>query len=93
MAETVADGEVVHIAGLDVEVGPYLRQRCAWCGEILIDVDLRRVAFVEGPMKLATWTVGGLVAVEGNMSALREHIDGDQLPMNSCVPLEALVDG
>lgn len=30
----------IHIAGLDVLVGAQMRQRCAWCGEILEDRDL-----------------------------------------------------
>lgn len=30
----------IHIAGLDVLVGALMRQRCAWCGEILEDRDL-----------------------------------------------------
>lgn len=30
----------IHIAGLDIHVGTHVRQRCAWCGEILDDRDL-----------------------------------------------------
>lgn len=41
-------GAVTHIAGLDVQVGRYLRQRCAWCGAMLSDYDLARVAVPEG---------------------------------------------
>lgn len=87
-------GEVVHIAGLDVEVGHLLRQRCAWCDAILVDYDLRRVAIAASTADLsdrrpATWPVGALVAVDGGYSTVREHSDGDQLPMNACVPLSA----
>lgn len=34
-----------HMAGIDVTIdGRYLRQRCAWCDEIIIDVDLTAIA-------------------------------------------------
>lgn len=85
------NGEVVHIAGLVVQIGPSLRQRCAWCAHTLIDYDLRRVLMAvgteddgeasEGP---ATWPVGGLVAVDGGYSSLVEHADGEELPLKAC---------
>lgn len=31
---------VAHIAGLEMQKGTQIRQRCAWCGAILIDDDL-----------------------------------------------------
>lgn len=38
---------VTHIAGMDITIaGRRLRQRCAWCGAILIDSDLANVATV-----------------------------------------------
>ncbi|MEZ0077383.1 hypothetical protein [Planotetraspora sp. GP83] len=38
---------VVHIAGPDIQVGAQLRQRCAWCGAVLLDYDLSCVAVPE----------------------------------------------
>ncbi len=70
-------GEVVHIAGPEVQVGPRLRQRCSWCGACLADYDLRNLSFAvaaedpdkPGPVptdqKPAMWEPGALVAVYG----------------------------
>ena len=82
-----------HIAGLDVEIGPYLRQRCAWCGTILLDYDLRRVAVqTEAEDKsVGTWPVGEVIRVDGNMSSIVEHGGGDQLPEDSCAALDPSV--
>lgn len=33
----------VHCAGIDVVVGPHVRQRCAWCGLVLLDQDASRI--------------------------------------------------
>lgn len=80
---------VIHIAGLDVEVGPYLRQRCAWCGSVLVDYDLRRVAVPVGmDPKPSTWQIGSLVEVDGHISSVVEHKDGDQLPTGCCGALD-----
>lgn len=35
---------VVHIVGLDITVGTQLRQRCGWCGAVILDQDLALVA-------------------------------------------------
>lgn len=87
---------VVHIAAPALHVfGIYLRQRCAWCGVVLLEYDLRRMAFqvdptlpgVPPPLP-ATWAVMGLVRVDGHMSAEIENppeVDGDiQLPTDCC---------
>lgn len=34
---------VTHLAGVDVQIGSHLRQRCSWCGAVLTDVDLSRM--------------------------------------------------
>lgn len=66
--------ELIHLVGTEITVeGRYLRQRCSWCGALLLDYDLASVArpLEEGedpenpnPWKPATWTVGGFVAVD-----------------------------
>lgn len=78
---------MVHIAGPEVQVGERLRQRCGWCGALLVDVDLDRVAVLIDPAsdprgdlaaaRPATWPVGELVAVDGHVSYVVEHVDGD----------------
>jgi hypothetical protein len=81
---------VVHIAGACVYLfGRYIRQRCEWCGIILVEYDLQRVAVPIGqPGEPAHWEPGSLVRVDGALSASIEdvpRIDGDvQLPMDSC---------
>lgn len=85
--------EVIHIAGLVIETGPYLRQRCAWCGAILVDCDLRRIAVPEGQdPKPATWEVGGLVARTEGVSWVIPHRQGvDKLPEKACAKLDPAV--
>jgi hypothetical protein len=81
---------VVHIAGPDIQIGHLLLQRCSWCGELLVDYNLIRVAAPVGqPDRPATWPVGGLVLVDGGVKAVVRHTDGDPLPPNSCVGLPA----
>lgn len=84
---------VIHIAGLDIQVGPHLRQRCGWCGALLIDYALDRVAAAvpEGgsePGAPGTWAVGALVARDGNASWVVEHVDGEPLPTGCCGQLD-----
>lgn len=82
-------GAVVHIAGLDMQVGPYLRQRCGWCGAVLVDYDLDRVAVPVGQdPRPGTWTPGNLVAVDGSAWYTVPHADGDTLPEGSCAKLD-----
>lgn len=79
----------MHIAGVHVKVGPYLRQRCAWCGAVLLDYDLSKIAVPEGQdPSPATWPIGELVKVDGGLSVLLEHEDGDPLPDGACAKLD-----
>jgi hypothetical protein len=93
---------LVHIAGIDVQVGPLLRQRCSWCGATLLDYDLARTVSTcdercraDGCKpehhRPATWTVGSLVEVDGGASGVIPHEDGQQLPANACAQLDAEV--
>lgn len=83
---------VIHIAAVHVRIGPYVRQRCAWCGAVLLDYDLERIAVPVGqdPMP-GVWLPGELVLVDGGMSASVEHKDGDVLPDGSCGKLDPAV--
>jgi len=78
---------VTHIAGADIIIGGRrLRQRCSWCGAILLDYDLANVAVQVVPgdeaMPPATWPVGRLVRVRGGMS--ESLPESDQLPDDAC---------
>lgn len=92
MTDLDAKGTITHIAGLDVQAGRYLRQRCSWCGAVLSDYDLARVAVLEGlNPRPATWTVGALVAIDGIASWVVEHEDGAELPADACAQLDPAV--
>jgi hypothetical protein len=84
---------LTHIAGMKVQIGPLLRQRCAWCGAVLCDYDLRNIAVPEGQEGApAMWEPGELVRVDGTglMSAsfAVPHTDGDELPDDACGKLD-----
>ncbi len=85
---------VTHIAGIDVQVGSQLRQRCAWCGAVLLDYALDRIAVPVGQdPRPSTWLVGELVEVDGSWSAIVPHEDGEQLPENACGKLDPEATG
>lgn len=77
------DAAVVHIAGIDVTVGRSLRQLCAWCGAVLIDYRLDHIEVPVGQDPTpATWPVGIMVLVDGNMQTSLD--DTGNLPDNAC---------
>lgn len=88
-------GHVVHIAGLPVKVGRIVRQRCAWCGAVIDDVDLSAVAVVltgaGDPQLWPTWPVGALLGVDGGVRWVIEHADGDDVPPECCASLDPTV--
>lgn len=78
---------VAHIVGLAVNFGPLRRQRCAWCGQLLQDDDLRNMAWPlnedgtdPGPPPM--WREGGVVVVQGDLDSFRimHVIEEDDLP-------------
>lgn len=84
---------VVHIAGPKVLIGGHLlRQRCAWCGALLIDYDLNliQVPLGQDPMP-ATWPEGDLVARDGALWYVVDHVDGADLPEGACAKLDPAV--
>lgn len=83
---------MIHIVGPHITIGPYLRQRCAWCGATLLDYNLDRIAVPVGQdPRPATWPVGGLLGVEGVASWVVEHEDGALLPEGCCALLDPAV--
>lgn len=76
---------MTHIAGYPVRLeGRFLRQRCAWCGIVLLDYDLSTLASIDGEGP-STWATGALVEVNGNYSGV---IEGTELPADSCSIME-----
>lgn len=89
---------MIHIAGEPVTVGTQLRQRCSWCGAVLIDVDLANVGMmVAGPepvdREYPTWPAGGLVGVDGGVRWSVDHENGAVLPPEVCAQLPHDVTG
>lgn len=80
---------VLHVAGVYVTINQRVRQRCAWCGAVLIDVETADVAVPVGQdATVAVWPVGDLVGVDGSMSYAVPHKDGDALPDGACGKLD-----
>lgn len=79
---------LIHIPAQPIRIGNQLRQRCAWCGATLIDMDLSSVTIVPSSpgmhVEPSTWEPGSLVAVDGPASYLVDHQDGDRLPADAC---------
>lgn len=87
--------EIVHIAGAAVRTGPYLRQRCSWCGAALIDVDLRQYPHDdECWFDYPTWTPSALIVSVGDRATFvvrDQYRVGDELPEASCMGLDPAV--
>jgi hypothetical protein len=85
----VITGAITHIAGAQVQVGSRLRQRCSWCGAVLCDYDLTRIAVLAGQDPTpGMWETGRLVEVDGNASWVVEHEEGAEIPANACARLD-----
>jgi len=59
-----------HIVGPVIQLGPLRRQRCSWCGHLLADEDLTRMAWPlnpdgtdPGPPQM--WPAGEVLAIDG----------------------------
>lgn len=92
---------ITHIAGVDLTVsGVHIRQRCSWCGHVLIDCDLTRIAVAMSPTgpvqdvdaRPGTWKIGALVRVDGYVSMTVEPEMGEtgeqnKLPGDACALL------
>lgn len=89
---------IVHIAGHPVQVGSHLRQRCAWCGAVILDQDLARTAVQlpedgSDPPPYPTWGTGELIETHGlDHSAVSatwvvDHEDGQPVPDGCCAKL------
>jgi len=79
MAETHIPGEAIVVSGR------YMRQRCAWCGKTLLDLDLTRVAIEaqpgEQPSAPAKHPTGELVRFDG---ATAYPLDTADLTRGAC---------
>lgn len=99
--------EVLHLVGPVVTVGTAMRQRCSWCGALILDHDLAKISRMlepgedpdnPDPWKPATWPFGGLVAMAGVFPAVtwvvepEYHEDGTpKVPESSCMNVDDAV--
>lgn len=77
----------VHIASNRIIVeGRYHRQRCVWCGALLIDDDLamQMVEVTHAHEEPPSWPVGGLVRIEGENPRHSSAVDSEKLPNDCC---------
>lgn len=82
---------IIHIAGPAITIDNQQRQRCAWCGAVLLEYDLYNIAVPVGQdPRPATWPVGELVASSGNAAWIVERKAGDRLPEGACGRLPAV---
>lgn len=78
---------VVHIAGPAIQIDGQLRQRCSWCGALLLDYALGRVAVpVDQDARPATWAMDACVAVDGNAQYLVGLVDSVVKPGEKRLP-------
>lgn len=79
---------MIHVVGTPAVVPPGLiRQRCAWCGALILDYDLGPMGQDPMPAVPAMWEVGALVAIDDGVSHVVPR--GDELPAGACALLEA----
>ncbi len=79
---------VAHLAGPDLTVdGRYMRQRCSWCGAILIDYDLTMVSVPTGQDGPSFYGFGKWVEVTDGNPRIFTTLDweGEKLPPTSCM--------
>lgn len=79
---------ITHLAGTAITwAGQFLRQRCEWCGAILVDYDLTLTASIvpegkteeqaraDGDLTPATWPVGSFVRVDGDFPQVMTTVE------------------
>lgn len=87
--------EIVHLAGPQIEYDGVQRQRCCWCGAVIEEKPLERMAVAIQPGESAEHAAEGLrrarwegwVAIDGGMRwAVDEPADA-KAPERSCMRL------
>jgi hypothetical protein len=78
--------EVVHISSPAVKVGPEIRQRCVWCGESLIEVDLRFIAVEaeQADKPYPTWPVDAFIGKDGGATYVVQPTPDNKVPRTFC---------
>jgi hypothetical protein len=81
----------VHIAGFEVQFAERIRQRCSWCGEVLIDQELALVT-MHPWSEFTVWPAGKQILHDGNLWTVLEDEPGDMpgttnVDLRSCMRL------
>jgi hypothetical protein len=58
---------MIHVAGAEIQYENLVRQRCLWCGALLVQYDVTRYASMDGKPP-TVWAYRALVAVDGEAS-------------------------
>lgn len=66
----------MHLVGIDMRIGPLRRQRCAWCGQLLVDEDLSKMSWMlnadgTDPGPPGMWPAGEVIEVIGDLGSGR----------------------
>lgn len=80
-----------HIAGLGLVIGDrFARQRCAWCGEVMVDEDATCIAVPEGSSpRDPLWPVNTLVRFEVAPGVTSYTVvTADVLPDDCCARID-----
>jgi hypothetical protein len=90
-----------HLAGIHVTVdGRYVRQRCAWCGEIIVDADATLIAKPVADIRegetaaefVGVWPVSRFVRVDGRNPRVTELLDeAEGYPDDACMAIDPAV--
>ena len=84
----MSHSSIAHLAGPDLTVdGRWMRQRCAWCGEVLLDYDLARVAVPVGQPGPSPFEIGKFIEVTSGNPKMSTALDwdSDKLPETACM--------
>lgn len=76
-----------HIASNAIIIeGRYHRQRCVWCGALLIDDDLsmQAVPTDQADKAIPCWKTGGMVRVEPGNPRSSSKVESDKMPDDCC---------
>lgn len=86
-------GRVIHVAGSQVQVGMQFRQRCGWCGAIILDIDLTDLLNQGNTASVTAWPPGSFVVVEGDTAYAISESWGGRLPEGHCGLIDFAITG
>lgn len=43
-ADETPDGGLIHHVGSTLRIGPLIRERCSWCGALVYEIDVSKIA-------------------------------------------------